>query len=176
MADRMAAEIWIGGKLSRSLLDEFPISDLRLDWDETPIDPTSEDGILSARDESGLLHFADCEAAWGEFEELEGWLREHGIPFQRQTSGKYEYDPCFVEFRPDLPRKPDRHTLTTQNGAPVISREEIEKSMQGMAKLVNDSKRTAEKRLRAWERIYRRLSRSMPSRLPPLPAFEIVDG
>ena len=28
MADRMAAEIWIGGKLSRSLLDEFPISDL----------------------------------------------------------------------------------------------------------------------------------------------------
>ena len=116
MADRMAAEIWIGGKLSRSLLDEFPISDLRLDWDETPIASTSEDGILSARDENGLLHFADCEAAWGEFEELEGWLREHSIPFQRQTSGKYEYDPCFVEFRPDLPRKPDRYTLTTQNG------------------------------------------------------------
>jgi hypothetical protein len=176
MADRMAAEIWIGGKLSRSLLDEFPISDLRLDWDETPIASTSEDGILIARDENGLLHFADCEAAWGEFEELEGWLREHGIPFQRQTSGKYEYDPCFVEFRPDLPRKPDRYTLTTQNGAPVICREEIEKAMHGMAKLVNDKRRTAEIRLRAWERIYRGLSRSMPPKLPPLPAFEIVDG
>ena len=37
MADRMAAEIWIGGKLPRSLLDEFPISDLTLDWDENPI-------------------------------------------------------------------------------------------------------------------------------------------
>ena len=117
MADRMAAEIWIGGKLPRSLLDEFPISDLRLDWDETPVDSTSEQGILSARDESGLLHFADCEIAWGEFEELEGWLREHGIPFERQTSGKYEYDPCFVEFRPDLPGEPDRYTLTTQDGA-----------------------------------------------------------
>ena len=33
MADRMACEIWIGGKLPRSLMDEFPISDLRLDWD-----------------------------------------------------------------------------------------------------------------------------------------------
>jgi hypothetical protein len=176
MADRMAAEIWIGGKLSRSLLDEFPISDLRLDWDETPIASTSEDGILSARDESGLLHFADCEAAWGEFEELEGWLREHKIPFQRQTSGKYEYDPCFVEFRPDLPGKADRCMLTTQNGAPVICCEEIEKAMHGMAKLVNDKRRTAEKRLQAWERIYRRLSRSMPPKLPPLPAFEIVDG
>ena len=176
MADRMAAEIWIGGKLSRSLLDEFPISDLRLDWDETPFDSTSEQGILSARDESGLLHFADCEAAWGEFEELEGWLREHGIPFQRQTSGKYEYDPYFVEFRPDLAGKPDRYALTTQDGAPVVCREEIEKAMRGMAKLVGDKKRPAEKRLRAWERIYRRLSRSMPPKLPPLPPFEIVDG
>ncbi len=45
-----------------------------------------------------------------------------------------------------------------------------------MAKLVNDKRRTAEIRLRAWERIYRGLSRSMPPKLPPLPAFEIVDG
>ncbi len=176
MADRMAAEIWIGGKLPRRLLDEFPISDLRLDWDETPFDSTSERGILSVRDESGLLHFADCEIAWGEFQELEGWLREHDIPFQRQSSGKYEYDPCFVEFRPDLPGKPDRYTLTTEAGAPVIGREEIEKAMRGMAKLVDDKKRSTEKRLRAWERIYRRLSRSVPPKLPPLPAFEIVDG
>jgi hypothetical protein len=176
MGERMAAEIWIGGKLARNLLDEFPSSDLSLDWDATPFDATSEQGILSARDESGLLHFADCEIAWGEFEELEGWLREHDIPFQRQTSGKYEYDPYCVEFRPDLPGRPDRHTLTTQEGAPVICREEIEKAIQGMAKLVADKKRTVEKRLRAWERIYRRLSRSIPPKLPPLPPFAIVDG
>jgi hypothetical protein len=176
MADRMAAEIWIGGKLPRSLLEEFPISDLKLDWDETPFDATTEEGILSARDEAGLLHFADCEIAWGEFQELEGWLREHDIPFQRQSSGKYEYDPCFVEFRPDLPRKPDRDTLTTQEGAPVICHEEIEKAIRQMAKLVDDKRRSATKRLEAWERIYRRLSHSIPSKLPPLPSFEIVDG
>ena len=29
MADRMAAEIWIGGKLRRRLLKAFPISDMR---------------------------------------------------------------------------------------------------------------------------------------------------
>ena len=117
MSDRMPAEIWVGGKLPRSLLSEFPISDLRVDWDENPVDATSEEGILSARDESGLLHFADTEAAYGEFAELEGWLREHNIPFQRQSSGRYEYDACFVEFRPDLPGKPDRYTLTTAEGA-----------------------------------------------------------
>ena len=71
MSDRMACEIWIGGKLPRSLLKDFPISDLRLDWEETPFDASSAEGILAARDESGLLHFADCEAAWGEFGTLE---------------------------------------------------------------------------------------------------------
>lgn len=175
MSDRMAAEIWVGGKLTRGLLDEFPISDLRLDWDENPIDATSEEGILSARDESGLLHFADCEAAYGEFAELEGWLREHNIPFQRQSCGRYEYDACLVEFRPDLPGKPDTYTLTTQEGAPVICREEIEKAMQSMERLVADKKRPTEKRLAAWERVYRGLSRSIPPKLPPLPTFEIVE-
>ena len=46
MADRMAAEIWIGGKLPRSLLEEFPISDMRVDWDETPFDASSDEGIF----------------------------------------------------------------------------------------------------------------------------------
>ncbi len=178
MADRMAAEIWIGGRLPRSLLDEFPISDLRVDWDEHPIDATTEDSILSARDERGLLHFADCEAAWGEFQELEGWLREHNIPFNRQSSGRYEYDPCFVEFRPDLRGKPnqDRYTLTTQEGAPVVCHDDVEKAMRGMARLVGDRKQSATKRLQAWERIYRRLVRAVPPKLPPLPPFEIIDA
>ena len=167
-----------GGKLPRSLLDEFPISDLRLDLDATPVDATSEEGILSARDESGLLHFADAEVAWGEFQELEGWLREHDIPFQRQSSGKFEYDPCFVEFRPDLPGKhnQDRYTLTTQDGTPVVYHSEIEKAVQKMAKLAADRKRPAAKRLQAWEKIYRALLRSIPPEPPPLPRFEIVDG
>ena len=176
MADRMPAEIWIGGKLPRSLLDEFPISNLRLDWDSTPFDATTEEGILNARDDNGLLHFADCEIAWGEYQELEEWLREHNIPFQRQSSGKFEYDPCLVEFRPDLPDKPDRCTLTTQEGVAVVCGKEIERVVQSMARLVGNKKRSAENRLKAWERIYRKMIRIVPPKLPPLPSFEIVDG
>ena len=147
--------IWIGGKLPRCLLNEFPISDLRLDWDQTPFDWTTEAGILDARDENGLLHFADCEIAGGEFTDLEGYLRAHGLPFERHSSGKYEYDPCLVEFRPDLPGTPDRYALTTQDGVPVVCNDEIEKAMRSMERLTNDKKRSAEKRLQAWERIYR---------------------
>jgi len=174
MADRMAAEIWIGGKLPRNLLEEFPISDLRLDWDGTTFDDSTEKGILDARDENGLLHFADCEIAWGEFQDLEGWLREHGIPFRRHSSGKYEYDPCRVEFRPDLPGKPDRYTLTTEEGAPVICCQEIQRVVRSMARLVKDRRRSTTQRLQAWERVYCRLQRLIPAELPPLPAFEIV--
>ena len=54
------AEIGIGGKLPRSLLEVFPISDLRLDWDATPFDASSEDGNFECRDENDLLHFADA--------------------------------------------------------------------------------------------------------------------
>ena len=50
MADRMAAEIWIGGKILRSLLEEFPISDLRLDWDNNCLASSAEADILVARD------------------------------------------------------------------------------------------------------------------------------
>ena len=81
-----------------------------------------------------------------------------------------------MEFRPDLPGTPDRNTLTTQEGAPVICHEEIAKAMQSMAKLVKDQTRSETKRLQAWERIYSKLNRLIPPTLPPLPKFEIVDG
>ena len=124
MADRMAAEIWIGGTLRRSLLEEFPISDLRLDWDNNCLASSAEADILAARDEDGLLHFADVEAAWGEFEELEGWLREHNLPFRRRSEGKYEHMPELVEFRPDLKGKRNRdvYAITSPEGAPWCSR------------------------------------------------------
>ena len=64
MADRMTAEIWIGGKLRRSWLEEFPVSDLRLNWDEGVLPSVSEADLLAARiPDSGLLCFCDYEAA-----------------------------------------------------------------------------------------------------------------
>lgn len=178
MADRMAAEIWIGGRLPRSLVDEFPISDLRLDWENTPLASSSEADILAARDDDGLLHFADNEASWGEFQELEGWLREHKLPFRRRSEGKYEYSACEIEFRPDLKGKRNRdvYVTTSPEGAPTVFVSEVEVITTRMAKLVGDRKRSATQRLESWERLLKRLTLVLPPKLPPLPAFEIVDG
>ena len=162
MADRIPAEIWIGGKLSRSLLDEFPISDLKLDWDETPFDSTTEEGILSARDESGLLHFADCEIAWGEFSDLEEWLREHNIPFKRHSSGKYEYLPELAEFRPDLGE--DIQTITTESGEPLVCKSDLVPILDKMARLCR-SNRPLSVQLRAWKQLSGKLDKLVPPTL-----------
>ena len=119
----MAAEFWIGGKLRRRLLEEIPLTNMRLDWDEHPLELTSAEGLLAARDENQLLHFCDCEAAYGEFQELEGWLRECKIPFRRHSSGKYEYLPETIEFRPDLSKRGmEVYCLTTDAVAPLIAK------------------------------------------------------
>ncbi len=172
MADRMAAEIWIGGKLPRSLLEEFPISDLKVDWDETPLNASSEEQILASRDESKLLHFADCEAAWGEFEELEGWLREHELPFKRRSSGKYDYLPELVEFRPDLCE--EIQTITTDGGEPLINKSDLTPILGKMTRL-SRSNRPLSVQVRAWKRLADKLVKLAPPDLAPLPPFEIVD-
>ncbi len=176
MADRIAAEIWIGGKLPRSLLEELPISDLRLDWDHNRLRSSTEADILAARDEDGLLHFADDEAAWGQFEELEGWLREHKIPFRRHSEGKYEFSPELVEFRPDLKGKRNRnaYAITSPEGAPMVFVSEVETITTRMAKLAANRKQSATQRLQSWERLLRKLTLVLPPKLPSLPRFEIV--
>jgi hypothetical protein len=173
MSDRMAAEIWIGGQLPLCVMGEFPISDLRLDFDETPFDASSEEGILNARDEDGLLHFVDCEAAWGEFAELEGWLRDHKMPFRRHSSGKYDYLPEIVEFRPDLGE--EVQTIASDSGEPLVCSSELLPIIEQMAKL-RRSNRPLSAQLRAWKRLSGKLAKLVPPTLPPLPAFEIVDG
>ena len=178
MADRMSAEIWIGGKLPRSLLEEFPVSDLSMDWDNTRLASSAEADIMAARDETGLLHFADIEADWGEFQELEKFLREHKLPFRRRSEGKYEHAPELVEFRPDLKGKRNRdvYAITSPEGAPMVFVSEIEEIAARMAKLSRDRKRSASRRLQAWEKLFHKLTLVLPPKLPQLPPFEITDG
>jgi hypothetical protein len=173
MADRIPAEIWIGGRLPRSLLEEFPISDLRVDWDENPADASSEEGILAGRDKDGLLHFADAEAAWGEFVALEDWLRGHKLPFRRRSAERYEYLPEIVESWPDLGK--ELETIASDDGEPLIHQSALVSILDRMAKL-QCSDRPLLSQVRAWRRLYGKLTKLVPPKLPPLPRFQIVDG
>ena len=105
MADYMAAEIWIGGKMPASLASELckAIADdyVSLAWGDAPFRPTSPEDLLDAREPASdddnvrLLWFCNDESRYGEFNDLEELLQEHGIAYSRRREGKYEHEPLF---------------------------------------------------------------------------------
>ena len=58
--------------------------------------------LLRALDEKGHLVLADVEARFGMFEDLEAFCVEHGIPFDRHSDARYEFDAENVMFRPGM--------------------------------------------------------------------------
>ena len=173
MADRMAGEIWIGGKLPRSLLDAFPIDDLRLDWDENPVDgPRKRRCWQAVKTTTCISAIARRLTA-----SFRNWRAGCGSTISR-SSGSRRASTSMILLYGVSPRSAG-HTrqehIDHSGRCPVICDEEIAKAMQSMAKLVKD-KNGRNERLQAWERIYSKLNRLIPPTLPPLPPFEIVDG
>ncbi|MDJ0277686.1 hypothetical protein QLH51_12850 [Sphingomonas sp. 2R-10] len=88
MADRVSARIAIGGTLPRSLLDDLKQhiddEDLRVDWEGEPFDPENLPVDTP-------LDLKAHEVAWGYFEQLEQFCRDHGLAYVR----------CSGSFGPD---------------------------------------------------------------------------
>lgn len=103
MADLIPAQIMIGGSLPRKYLAEFlkHISEIPVDWDKNSLG--NEDQLLVHVDDQTkrIVHLSDCEAYYGQFEDLEDWLREQKMPYARQSSAKYEYDAQMVVYNPE---------------------------------------------------------------------------
>jgi len=130
MSDRIPAEIWIGGRITASLVPGLcaAVTDegVSLEWGNARIRPSGTDDLADALKENAqgvrLLWFCDDEASCGEFDILESFLREHQIPFTRHSAGRYEYDPETVHFRPGQ----GVTTCPTNSAAqPVVEVEEI---------------------------------------------------
>ena len=91
MADHFWGRIQIGGDLRKDGVRRFCEA-------------------LGAEDEFELLRFMedghivrdDCEARYGQFEELEDACRELGLSYVRQSDGKYEFSPEIVFWQPGM--------------------------------------------------------------------------
>ena len=106
MSERMAAQIWIGGKLSAQLVPELcgeiDAEGVALDWGGARFAPKTEAELLKARvdcEGAAVLYLCDEQASWGRFDSLEGFLQEHDIPFTRRDDGGAAYNGEIVEFR-----------------------------------------------------------------------------
>ena len=84
MADRVSASIALGGSITAAQLDELAqlVTDegLSTEWDGEPFEP-------SQLTPGEPLQLYAHEVAWGMFEELEAWCREHHVPYIRWSGG-----------------------------------------------------------------------------------------
>jgi hypothetical protein len=181
MAEHLAAEIWIGGKVSHSLVPSLckaihdePVS---LDWGSRIFRPQSGNDLREAVNNGSqgdsLLWLTDDQARWGQFELLEGFLRENSIPYDRRSSGKYDFDAEISSYRPGL----GLYTWPTNtNGEPVVAGstlQKIEKKLAAVVKSLQRGRMKQEKISLRVESILKQLRKELPPDLPPLPAFEV---
>jgi hypothetical protein len=125
MSDCISADIWIGGNIPERLVPELCEIITRegvvLEWGEGPFQPkTVQDLKVSLRENDRgewLLWLCDDQASWGQFENLERFLREHGLSYTRRSEGRYEYDPELVEHRPGYGTV---SLVTNVAGCPVV--------------------------------------------------------
>jgi hypothetical protein len=123
MAERFPTEVIIGGKVPTAavsgLLEAIRTEGLYLDWSDTDFDVQTADDLLAAVGKDGLLHLTDADRSWGEVKELEAYLRENNIAYDKLVSGKYEYDAGLASFRPDMGEP--YVSVTTADFCPVVA-------------------------------------------------------
>jgi hypothetical protein len=180
MSDRIPAEIWIGGKIAASLVpalcDAIVDEGVSLEWGDARFCPTSAGDLVDALDQDAdggpLLWLCDDEASCGEFDVLEKFLEEHGIPFTRQSDGRYEYEPERIEFRSGMEKV---WLATDRSGESVVPAALLTNFEAVLTKVLQLAQSGHFKRAtNSLEAAMKKLRRDLPPSVPPLEPFEIV--
>ena len=162
MSERLCAEIWIGGRLSRVQVPEFlkAVSEARvsLEWGDACFTPnTAEELLESLRD--GRLWLCDDQASYGEFPELESACRALGLSYRRHSEGKYEHDAEIVAWRPGM-AEPLFRVGSNRNQSAYVPVEEVARALKHL-----EAGRAGKAK---------KILRLLCPQVPELPPFEIV--
>ena len=178
MADRMAAQIWIGGKLSTKQAKELcgAIADegASLDHGDKAFCPRTPQDLIQAcneNDDGQTLCLCDDQASWGEFADLESFLQAQAIPYTRHGEGGGSYNGEIVEYRPGS----DPSCIPVDaNGNPTVDVDAMRRVAKGLdvalRRLDAGNVRKATRRLK---RARQSLWKQLPPAVQPLPSFEI---
>ena len=132
MSERFSAEINIGGKLKRELIEDL-LGCLENDscgkeWDS--YDPESifkEKDLLATSEAKEWLNGKSSEAKWGEFEETEQFCHENNLSFIRHSSAYSDEDANLTVFLPDY--NIDRIYYANAVGAIMLNKNEYDSIM-----------------------------------------------
>ena len=159
MSDYMWARIKIGGTISRSVLTSLV---------EFGVPTLPPEGVRSPR-MVPRLEMENDEARWGMFEELEAYLAEQAIPFDRVSDGRYEHSPELRRFRP---------RVSAERGC--VSQAEIDRTFlcdhdnRPMVALADVAEALADTQTR--EELAARLVELCGSDIPSLPPLVVVEA
>jgi len=166
MGDRWAAEIRIGGKITgataQKLLPVVCAEGASLAYGDAAWQPTSVDELRDKRSEDGLLTLFNDQASWGEFDDLERFLRMNKVAFDRSSSGYYEYGAEIVQYRPSI----GLQTWRTDGGTKLVPTEKILLAVQKF-------ERSACRILKV-DDFLRSLRRAIGPDVPGLEPFEVI--
>jgi len=169
MSDRFPTQITIGGKIKKALLphliDRINRQQLQPEYrsDLPPIE--SETHLLQYKNREGLLFFCREEQSWGRFADLEKFLVEKGIAFDRHHSPRYEYPGELAQFRTGM-RAP-QVGIADDDGALLIDVFSLQEIRDMLKK--DKSKKGIQRVLREMNRL------CLDADVKPLEPFEIVD-
>ena len=172
MADRMAAEITIGGTIPASLVPQLCRTIIEEGvshaWGDAPLCPQSADDLVEILSD-GLLWLCDDQATGGQFDALERWLEEHHVPFDRKSDGKYEYDAEMVLYRPHLPEL--LCFITDASGEPVVPASKLKPVDEALSRARREPTRSG--MLEAVRAAQQQLQSALPPSLAPMAPFHI---
>lgn len=168
MADRYPTKIRIGGPVRRgrlaALIRAINAEGLQSDWGSSLPDITSEEQLLR-HIEDGCLTFCDESRAWGEFADLEHFLVQESIPFNRWHAPRYEYDGELVQFRTGM--QAPAVAAANDSGVIVIEAPEIQR--------IRDTLKTAQNMEDVRKAMDELNELCFEADIEPLPPFEITD-
>ena len=106
MSDRIATEIRIGGQVKRdlvpALLEAIEREGLEEEWGMDLPHLENEQDLLKHCNKDGVLWFCASSAVWGELPDLEAFLVENGITFDRHHGPYADYSGETRRYRPGM--------------------------------------------------------------------------
>jgi hypothetical protein len=176
MADCFPGEIVIGGKVPSVLLEEF-LGEVASTYafvggyEGAPFGGRTAEELRGALDENGHLRLADPEARFGQFEELEEFCVRHGIPFDRHSDARYEFDAVNVMFRPGMEHPVE--TASNNAGDALADVDALRPVTRELARLATAGL-TKNELLAAVAKASRDLEAVLPPEVEALPPLEII--
>jgi len=168
MADRYPTKIRVGGPVKRqrlaALIRAINAEGLQSDWGSCLPEITSEEQ-LPKHTEAGHLTFRDEDRAWGEFADLEHFLVQESIPFNRWHAPRYEYDGEPAQFGTGM--QAPASAAVNDNEVIVINAPEIQR--------IRDILKNAQSMEDIRKAIDELDDLCFEADIEPLPPFEITD-